>query len=141
MFELKIQWKIILIFAFFYDTISVTFIINTFFSGKRKKKTTKTIILYCTIDFNIRFHYFLKSLIFLVISIPYILYCFFLEQRHYKNGFVSVKLPPFFPCRFGERKRAAISKQKCFSQKRVSSHIALALESFFLCATLEWKRY
>ena len=58
-----------------------------------------------------------------------------LELRHYKNGFVSVKrmlvlkLPPFFPCRVGEGERAAISKQTCFSQKRVHSCIVLALVS------------
>ena len=40
-----------------------------------------------------------------------------LEPRQYKNGFVSVKrmlvlkFPPFFPCRVGEGKRAANSKQ------------------------------
>ena len=57
-----------------------------------------------------------------------------LELRHYKNGFVSVKrmlvlkLPPFFPCRVGEGKGAAISKQTCFSQKRVRSYIVLALD-------------
>ena len=44
----------------------------------------------------------------------------FLELKQYKNGFVSgkrmlvLKLPPFFPCRVGEGKRAAISKQTCF---------------------------
>ena len=56
-----------------------------------------------------------------------------LELRQYKNGFVSVKcmlvlkLPPFFPCRVDEGKRAAISKQTWFSQKRVRSYIVLAL--------------
>ena len=56
-----------------------------------------------------------------------------MSLRQYKNGFVSVKrmfilkLPPFFPCRVGERKRAAISKQTCDSQKRVRSYIVLAL--------------
>ena len=56
-----------------------------------------------------------------------------LELRKYKNGFVSVKhilvlkLPPFSPCCIGEEKRAAISKQTCFSQKRVRSYIVLAL--------------
>ena len=38
-----------------------------------------------------------------------------------------LKLPPVFPCRVGEGKRAAISKQTCFSQKRVHSYIVLAL--------------
>ena len=38
-----------------------------------------------------------------------------------------LKLPPFFPCRVGEGKRAAISKQTCFSQNRVRSYIVLAL--------------
>ena len=38
-----------------------------------------------------------------------------------------LKLPPFFPCRVGEGKRAAISKQTCFSQKRVRSYTVLAL--------------
>ena len=61
-----------------------------------------------------------------------------LELRQYKNGFVSVKrmivlkLPPFFPCRVGEEKRAAISKQTCFSQKRVRSYIVLALNQMYL---------
>ena len=61
-----------------------------------------------------------------------------LEQRHYKNGFVSVKrmlilkLPSFFPCRFGEGKRAVISKQTCFSQKQIRSYIVLALESLLI---------
>ena len=56
-----------------------------------------------------------------------------LELRQSKNGFVSVirmlvlKLPPFFPCHVGEGKRAAISKQTCFSQKGVRSYIVLAL--------------
>ena len=56
-----------------------------------------------------------------------------LELRQYKNGFASVKsmfvlkLPPIFPCRVGEGKSAAISKQTCFSQKRVRSYIVLAL--------------
>ena len=57
-----------------------------------------------------------------------------LELRQYKNGFVSakrmlvLKMPPFFPCRVvGDGKRAAISKQTCFSQKRVRSYIFLAL--------------
>ena len=50
-----------------------------------------------------------------------------LELRQFKNGLASVKsmlvlkLPHFFPCREGEGKRAAISKQTCFSQKRVRS--------------------
>ena len=61
----------------------------------------------------------------------------FLELRQYKKGFVSVKrmlvlkLPPFFPCRVAEGKRAAISKQTCFSQKRVRSYIVLALARSF----------
>ena len=38
-----------------------------------------------------------------------------------------LKLPPFFPCRVGEGKMAAISKQTCFSQKRVRPYIVLAL--------------
>ena len=56
-----------------------------------------------------------------------------LELRQYKNGFFSVKrmlglkLPPFFPCRVGEGKRTPITKQTCFSQKRVRSYIVLAL--------------
>ena len=56
-----------------------------------------------------------------------------IEIRQYKNGFVSVKrmlvlkLPPFFPCRVGKGKRAAISKQTLFSQKRVRCYIVLAL--------------
>ena len=58
-------------------------------------------------------------------------YCVLLELRQYKNNFVSVKrmldlkLSPFFPCHghVGEGKRAAISKQTCFSQKRVRSYI------------------
>ena len=50
-----------------------------------------------------------------------------LELRQFKNGFVSVKhmlvlkLPPFFPCRVGKRKRAAISKLACVSQKQIRS--------------------
>ena len=58
---------------------------------------------------------------------------FYLELRQYKNGFVSVKslmvlkLPRFFPCRVGEWKKAAISKQTCVSQKWVRSYIVLAL--------------
>ena len=43
-----------------------------------------------------------------------------------------LKLPPFFPCRVGEGKRAAISKQTCFSQKRVRSYIVLALVVLWL---------
>ena len=39
-----------------------------------------------------------------------------------------LKLPPFFPCRVSEGKRAAISSQTCFSQKRVRSYIVLALD-------------
>ena len=39
-------------------------------------------------------------------------------------------MPPFFPSRVGKRKRAAISKQSCFSQKRVRSYIVLALNEF-----------
>ena len=35
--------------------------------------------------------------------------------------------PPFSPCCVGEGKKAAISKQTCFSQKRVRSYIVLAL--------------
>ena len=56
----------------------------------------------------------------------YFYYC--LELRQYKKGFFSVKrmlvlkLPPFFPSRVGEGKRAAISKQK-----QVRSYIVLAL--------------
>ena len=56
-----------------------------------------------------------------------------LELRQFKNGFVSVKcmlvlkLTPFFPCRVGEGKRAAISKLACVSQKRILSCIVLAL--------------
>ena len=50
-------------------------------------------------------------------------YCVLLELRQYKNNFVSVKrmldlkLSPFSPCHghVGEGKRAAISKQTCFS--------------------------
>ena len=38
-----------------------------------------------------------------------------------------LKLPPFFPCRLGEEKRAAISRQACYSQNRVRSYIVLAL--------------
>ena len=50
-----------------------------------------------------------------------------LELRQCMNGFVSVKrmlvlkLPPFFPWREGEGKRAAISKQTCFQQKRTKN--------------------
>ena len=60
----------------------------------------------------------------------------FLELGQYTNGlFASVKnmlfskLPRFFPCRVGEGKSAAISKQTCFSQNRVSSYIVLTLGS------------
>ena len=38
-----------------------------------------------------------------------------------------VTLPPFSPCRVGEGKRAAISKQTWFTQKRVRSCIVFAL--------------
>ena len=41
---------------------------------------------------------------------------------------LALKLPPFFPCRVGEGKRAAISKQICVLQKRVRSYIVLALD-------------
>ena len=70
--------------------------------------------------------------------VPWPAYILLLELRQYKNEFVSVKrmlalkLPPFFPCRVGDGKRAAISKQTCFSQKRVRSYIVLALESKFV---------
>ena len=65
-----------------------------------------------------------------------------LELRQYKNRLVSVKrmlvlnLPPFFPCRVGERKRAVISKQTCFSQKRVRSYNVLALEAEYISLEL-----
>ena len=38
-----------------------------------------------------------------------------------------LKLPIFFPCRVDGGKRAAISNQTCFSQKRVRSYNVLAL--------------
>ena len=63
----------------------------------------------------------------------FVLTYLFLKLRQYKNGFVSVKgmlvfkLARYFPCRVGEGKRAANSKQTCFSQKRVRSYIVLAL--------------
>ena len=38
----------------------------------------------------------------------------------------SFEIAALFPCRVGEGKRAAISKQTCFSQKRVRSYIVLA---------------
>ena len=56
-----------------------------------------------------------------------------LELRQFKNGLASAKcmlvlnLPRFFPYHVGGGKRAAISKQTCFSQKRVRSYIVLAL--------------
>ena len=59
-----------------------------------------------------------------------------LELRQYKNGLVSMKrmlvlkLPPIFPCRVGERKMAAISKQTFISKKQVRSYIVLALRYF-----------
>ena len=43
-----------------------------------------------------------------------------------------LKLPPFIPCRVGEGKRAAISKETCFSQKRDRSYFVLALIPFIL---------
>ena len=67
---------------------------------------------------------------------------FLLELRQYKNGFVSVKrmfvlkLPPFFPCRVGERKRAAISKQIFVPKKRVRSYNVLALEAEYISLEL-----
>ena len=48
-----------------------------------------------------------------------------------KNMFV-LKLPPFFPCRVGEGKSAAISELAYFSKKRVRFYIALALDIWLL---------
>ena len=46
-----------------------------------------------------------------------------------------LKLPRFFSCRVGEGTGAAISKETCFSQKRVRSYIVLALVSTSRSAT------
>ena len=44
---------------------------------------------------------------------------------------LGLKLPPFFLCRVGEGKRAAILNQTWFSQKRVRSSIVLEWKKIF----------
>ena len=48
-----------------------------------------------------------------------------------------LKLPRFFSCRVGEGTGAAISKETCFSQKRVRSYIVLALDWAVQCT---WRK-
>ena len=56
-----------------------------------------------------------------------------LELKQYNNELASVKtilvlkLPPFFPHLLGKRKRAAISKLACVSQKQIRSYNVFAL--------------